>query len=314
MRPPARTTNVDNRRAARPLALTLIGLTIFLPEGLSFYVFGLRLTATRLIFILLIPILCIRIGQSSAIGRFKFVSSDILFPISATWMILATSTVAGLSEAISHAGPVALEYLIGYFAVRVLLAERGQAFAFVNLICGAAAVVAIVGLLDPLTNSVFTHNAVDSLTGYQKIHQIDYRFGLLRAMGPLEHPILYGLTSSYALLLAISLPIRARKIIIVACSAGLIFSFSSGPTLVGVFGIACLIYDRLLHRFKWRWVVVIGGLVSILLAVFLASKSPLNFLIEHLIFDPESGWVRVLEWQTAGAVLSGSPWMGIALG
>ncbi len=40
-----------------PFVLTLILFTLFLPQELSFYILGLRLTVTRLIFLLLTPVL-----------------------------------------------------------------------------------------------------------------------------------------------------------------------------------------------------------------------------------------------------------------
>ena len=169
--------------AALPLALKLIAITTFLPEELSFYILGLRFTAIRLILIVLTPLLLIRLGQRLAAGRYRFVLSDLFVFLAGFWMIYAPANVVGVGQALNHAGPTALEFCVGYMATRILLSEHGHALSFAALLCRIIAIVALLALLDPLTNRSLIHYLASQLTGYQKpLVTVDiYRLGLLRA-------------------------------------------------------------------------------------------------------------------------------------
>src|SRR5436190_1497115 len=72
----ARDPAVARSAAKMPFVLTLIVIGLFIPEELSFYVFGLRLTVIRLIFLLLTPVLLARWTQKVSAGRYRFVMSD----------------------------------------------------------------------------------------------------------------------------------------------------------------------------------------------------------------------------------------------
>ena len=50
-----------------PLSLQFIILTVFLPEEMSFFVAGLRLTATRLLFVLLAPLVFSRLHRENPV-------------------------------------------------------------------------------------------------------------------------------------------------------------------------------------------------------------------------------------------------------
>ena len=214
-----------------PFVLTLIVIGLFIPEELSFYVFGLRLTVIRLIFLLLTPVLLARWTQKVSAGRYRFVLSDLFVILAGFWLVYAPANVDGLSG-FNHAAPDVLEFCIGYMTTRLLLSEPGHALSFVDLLCRVIAVVALVGVLDPLINHRFAHDLAAQFG--TPMHTIEnwedaYRLGLLRATGPIEHPILFGFTSVIGILLAVSIPIRGRGLAIVACSLGAIFAFSSAP-------------------------------------------------------------------------------------
>ena len=78
-----------HKSAALPLVLTLLAASTFLPEELSFFVFGLRLTTSRLILLLLTPALIVPLGSKIAAGRYRFVLSDAIVFMTGVWMILS---------------------------------------------------------------------------------------------------------------------------------------------------------------------------------------------------------------------------------
>lgn len=303
--------------APLPPALSLIAITIFLPEQLSFYILGLRLTATRLIFLLLLPFLAQALRHKITTGRYHFVLSDLFVPLTGSWMILASASVAGLGDALNHAGPDVLEFCVAYMATRLLLSSRGQAVSFINLLSHVIALVGLVSVLDPVTNHMIIHDVLADLTGYTKpplVTGTDYRLGMLRAAGPLEHPILLGITCMVGLLFAVAIPLQARAFTMVACAIGLFVSLSSAPIQAAIMGCGLLVYNRVLANFRLRWITLIGLVAAAVAISFSVLGSPLGFINANLLFDAESGYAREFEWQTVGLYVQQSPWLGIGFG
>jgi hypothetical protein len=309
------------RRAARnqvaiPWALSLVTITLFLPEQLSFWIFGLRLTATRLLFLILTPVLFVRLGQRMAAGRYRFVLSDLFVPLAGFWMIYAPANVDGVQEALNHAGPTALEFCIGYLATRTLLSEHGHALSFANLLCLIIAIVALLALLDPLTNSYFIKELASRLTGYFTPPPGDdsYRLGLLRASSVFEHPILLGFVSVIGMIIAVSVPIRSRNLVFMASSIGAFFALSSAPWQGILTGLGLLVYGRLFARLPHKWLVLTSLGVVGTVTLFQMNADPVGIIIRHLIFDPESGYYRVWTWNSVIFAVSPSPWFGLGFG
>jgi hypothetical protein len=307
------TLETEGAGIAAPWSLKLVVATTFLPEGLSFFLFDLRLTATRVILLLLTPVLVMRAGQLLASGRYRFVLSDLLVPLAGVWMFLAPAQVVGTDLALRHSGPIALEFCIAYLATRILLAEHGQALSLATTLCGVITIVALLGLLDPLTGTYVVRQLVGSLTGHWRLCDGPgcFRYGLLRATGPMEQTILYALACGIGLLLASGAEIRWRRLTIVLCTLGLIFSFSAGPALGVVFGFGLLLYDRILAGLDRRWSALALTAAVGLGLLFTLNSSPSGFIIRHFTFEPDSGYYRLYVWHVAGARILQSPWFGV---
>jgi len=301
-----------------PLVLTLVGLTVFLPVELSFYIVGLRLTATRLIFLVITPFLIVRFVQKTRTGRYRFVFSDLLVILTGFWLIYAPANIDGLSMALNHAGPDVLEFCAGYMTTRIVLDRHYEALGFVGLICRAIAVVALLGLIDPLTGSYAIHNLARQFTGFigsdLRNWSDSYRMGLLRAAGPIEHPILYAFLCAIGLLVAVGVQIPARKFVIGSCGLGMIFAFSSAPLQCGLLGLGLVLYSRVVAGAPWRWVVLFGAGAAAGATAFFISDSPVGFIISHLTFDPSSGYYRYWTWDRVIFYVTQSPWFGLGYG
>jgi hypothetical protein len=197
------------------------------------------------------------------------------------------------------------------------LSQPGQALSLANILCLVIAVVGIVAVIDPITDSFFTHDLFSDLTGFPKgvVGRPDYRMGIRRAAGTLEHPILLGASTMIALLFAVGLKkLKGRWFVIVGSTLGLLASVSSAPIQAAVFGLGLMMYDRILRQVKIRWKILVGLLLAALAAIFLGFGSPLGFVNEHLVFDSGSGYSRQFEWATVGQYVSQSPIFGIGYG
>ena len=311
----ARINPVEINSLSLPFLLKIIVLTIFLPVELSFYAFGLRLTLTRLILLSIVPLLLFKFFRRVSTGRYRFVLADLFFPVTGLWLIYAPSNVSGLLDGLNHAGPEVLEFCAAFMSTRVLLRNHGDAFRFANLLSRVIAVVAVIGLIDSLTGTYFTHNLSRQLSGYVGSNINDwtdaYRLGLLRAAGPIEHPILFSLICSVGLIIAVSAPISFRKLVTAACLLGIVFSFSSAPVQCAALGICLIIYGRLMAGISFRWLALIATLTAGVALAFMVSSSPLGFIISHLIYDAASGYYRYWTWERTIFYVSQSPWFGL---
>src|SRR6266849_2275493 len=99
----------------RPL-VALIVISIFVPEAFGFFLFDLRLTIARALLLVTMPALIFTFGELVAASRYRFVLSDLLFPIAMVWMILSQSQIDGLESALKGGGASALEFGGAYFA------------------------------------------------------------------------------------------------------------------------------------------------------------------------------------------------------
>jgi hypothetical protein len=313
---PAANGRMDTaKRTTTPAALQAIIFSLFLPQELSFYLLGLRLTVTRLILLVLTPVLLTRVGRMLATGRYRFVLSDLFVPLAGLWMIVGPSNLVGIEAALNHGGPIALEFCIGYMATRTLLSRHGEALSFADLLCCGIAIVGLLGVLDTLTNHYFLRDLASHLTGYvtPSVSQgvDDHRLGLLRAMSTLDHPILFGVACAIGLLIATSVPLPRRKFAMFGCAFGALLSLSSAPLQGVVFGFGLLLYNQLFSGVQLRWIGLIGTAAAGIIMLFTFIGSPLDFVLRHFIFDPYTGWFRTYIWQMGVQALMLSPWVGL---
>jgi hypothetical protein len=300
-------------RPGLPLALKLILLSLFLPEGLSFFIADLRLTATRLLFLLLTPVVFARFVGRITSGRFRFVASDLFVPLTALWMFVGPAVTYSLGDTLVHAGPVVMEYMIAYLATRVLLERDGQALTFASWLCIITALVALDGLLDPITGRYLTREFADTLTHYNKIWHVadEYRYGLLRAAGPIEHPILFGFACAIGFLIALVVPVRARLMCLACCGMGVVISFSSAPALAAMLGCGLLVYARVFRAVPFRWLLLSLLPLSLFVALEFTTQSPFGRLFEIVLIDPETAYFRMYIWRSVGPGILANPFFAV---
>lgn len=212
----------DRATPLLPLPLKVIALVLFLPQELSFFIGDLRLTAERLVLIILTPVILVQLLQRLTLRNYRFVASDLFVPLAAFWMFLGPVVTYDAEYSLHHSGPVVLEFLITYASTRVLLSQHGQAVRFVNMLCVLIAFVAMDGVLDTLSGRYITRELCGQFSSYGGMpYNADlYRLGFLRATGPVEHPILFGFACAIGFLLSVSINIRWGKSCILASLGG----------------------------------------------------------------------------------------------
>ena len=246
-----------------PLLLIVIAVTIFLPEELSFYFGERRMTVTRLVFLLIVPVILFRFARTILREDYRFVWADALVPVTSLWMFVGPAVNDGFDQTVVASGISALEFCVPYLAARLFLTERGQAVALVRLLCIAIATVGLLAILDEVARSLILREFIGQLTGYvEDLDVSDPALGytrgfLFRATSTLEHPILLGTVCTFGVLMASALRGPVRIYAIVGSIMGIVLAVSAGPILGGLIGFATLLYEKFTRQIPFRWTAVI---------------------------------------------------------
>jgi O-Antigen ligase len=306
------------------LLLKMLMVAVFLPEGLSFFIGDFRLSPARAVLIVLCIAVTVRAVSGAQAPGFARVPSDVIALIAGIWMILATAVTDGFVAGFKGGAAAALEFTGAYYVFRYLLGPVDSSVRVVRFSCKLIIPIVVVALLDPLTGRLFTYEIIKGLTGYVKVAyegalvaqaQTIFRDGLVRAMGPLEHSILFGAVCVWLGALAlVTFPSRLFGWSVAAIALiGVWFSQARAPLVGYVLACALGLYYIVTKRFTARW-KVLGLLAAIgIIIVFAGSGSPIATLMRLALLSPEAAWYRQAIWQAGVPVVMNSPVFGIGM-
>lgn len=299
------------------MMLTLIAVTMWLPEESSFYIGGFRMTVARALMLLAAPAAMVRFAQMFSMPSYRFVWADALIPLLCVWMILAPSIAESLDRGLVFGGTAALETFVPYMAMRSLT-QHGQALKIVKTLLFSISVVGLLALLDWATHEWFIRNLFSKITGYTKVYahatQYEDRFGLLRAASTIEHPILLGTVCVIGVLLSNAYKGWLRWFFTISCSIGLIAALSSAPIGALAIGVSLIAYDKIFRTVPLRWIILLGIILVAVAVVFIGSSNPWAFLFSKICFDPTTASYRLMEWQILWPYVMNAPIFGLGTG
>ncbi|HTR15792.1 MAG TPA: hypothetical protein VMI52_02000 [Acetobacteraceae bacterium] len=297
-------------------SIQLILLALFLPPEASFFIGDLRLTLERLVLLLLTPFVLLAFVRKITSADYRFVASDIFVPLTSLWMFVGPSVVYGFMDSVKHTGPVVLEYIIPYLATRMLLTGRNAALSFLSWLSIIISLVALDGMLDTATGTYFTHAFFGNISGFHdyRYNEDVFRHGILRASGPIEHPILFGFVCAVGLLCALSLQIRWRRFCISACLLGVVASISSAPEQCVLMGFGLLTYGRMVGRLPAKWLLLSAIPASISVILFLSTKTPFGHIFDLMTINPETAYFRLYIWNVIGPAILENPYFAVLSG
>jgi hypothetical protein len=310
--------SASGRTEGHELRLKLIIATLFLPEGMSFFIGDFRLTVVR--------VLLIVFSIGAAIDYMRkparvFIMSD-FWALAAAFSMLAASTATEGFAGLKGATIAAVEFAGCYYVFRYSLGPVNSSVRIVKFACKVIVVVVAVALLDPLTGQLFTYEVTKALTGYTKPlveaglaahEEALFRDGLVRAMGPMEHSILFGCVCVWFGTLAFfTFPRRMFGWGVAFCvGIGLWFSQARGAWLGYVIAFAFSGYYIVTKSSTWRWRVIGSAGALLLFAVFTFSGAPIATLMKLGGLSPSAAYYRQAIWATAGPMLMHSPLFGL---
>ena len=305
------------------MLLKILMVAVFLPEGMSFFIGDYRFSPARTMLIIISGVVIARVSRRSTTPS-VCVPSDIMALLAGIWMIVAALATGGVSSGFKGGAAQALEFSGGYYAFRYLLGPSDSSVRLVRFFCVLITVVIGVALLDPLTGQLYTYESVKGLTGYLKMayeeakasqSETIYRNGLVRAMGSLEHSILFGSVCTwFGALALITFPRRPLGWSVAAIALiGCWFSQSKGPLLGYIIAIGLAVLYATTRQFPVRWKILAALVAFLLINVFLFSGSPIGTLMKLGGLSPEAAWYRQAIWHAAVPLVWNSPLFGIGL-
>jgi hypothetical protein len=285
--------------ATAPRLLLLIVVFLLLPG--TFQIAGTTLSPYRVLLLGLFPVLVWRWINSVA-GRPNAV--DILVLLSALWTVAALVVNHGL-QVIPRGAIVFVELFGGYLVGRMLILNQTDYRNYFKYLTIVFAMLLPIALVEILTGFNILRKVFDVIfTIPPRQSNLGPRLGLIRAQGPLEHPILFGLVASMGVANVLYIYRNSfTKSVSLAAFFGFmgLTSVSSGPMLSILCQILLTAWDRLFYFMKGKWIVLAYVCLLCFLILRIASQfNLLDFVIQNLMFNPNTadGRLIILDYGT----------------
>lgn len=287
--------------------LVLIGLIIPANE-VQIFIAGAKFTVGRLaIMLLFLPALFTLFGATR-----RFVLSDLFVWATAIWIVVAALYADG-TESLSSAGAESIELLGGYTVARAFFFGDKALQGFLSTLKVFMLAVIVLAMADTAFGRLVTHGLFSSLLGLPPVED-QYRMGTVRATATFDHAILLGTFCAVvgAMLLYSETNIVKRVSWVGLCFFGAVLSLSSSSLMAFAIMFTAYTYGAWTRQFPWRWWACWTLFAIFVLAGIATTNDPLGWILSHLTLEPESGYFRLLEWNTAFYQISQSPWTGYA--
>ncbi|MEX1153178.1 O-antigen ligase family protein [Parvibaculum sp.] len=312
--PPLRQVRQGGLAVAWPLAL--LTLSLFVPAQFYVDIGSFRLSAYRIVLIVILPFVTARLLG----GRVQLKSYDVAIVLTALWMVLAMSVNHGFLQGLESGGIIAFETVFGYLTARLCLQDRKSIVSFVNFMILCLMAVSLVLLAEILAGRRLVYELTSWLSG----HPVEYdekglRFGLVRAGGPFAHPIHAGVFTmvmlSFAWLTTTGYTRQLARTGILA--AGTVATLSSAPLVGGVLQLGLAIYHSACRRFRIPngWTLFFVALAALCIFLeFASNRGAVKVLVQLTALDPLTGYYRILIWTFGIENVIDNPIFGIGHG
>ncbi|MEQ9259274.1 MAG: hypothetical protein RIG84_09250 [Roseovarius sp.] len=301
---------------AVPVALFF--LAVMLPTAVSLNLGGLRLSAYRVVLILLFVPMLVQLASGRR-GRAHLF--DALVFAHCLWALLALINWGGVAQGIESGGIYIVEcagaYLLGRLYIRSYAEFESVARAYVGLVLATL----LFTVPEALTGIHILHDGISGAVGGPMAPFIEPRMGLERTFGPFDHPILYGVfcASSFSLAYFVLAERRLMNFGGMAKVGGValatFMSASGGPYVVLMMQAFVAGWERVLGKVRGRWAALftLFGLAYIAIDLF-SSKTPFHVFVNYFTFSKQSAYNRILIFEFGSAEVARHPVFGIGLG
>jgi hypothetical protein len=245
-------------------------------------------------------------------GRIRAV--DMLILLHVLLVALAIVVVHGQVE-IPFAGRYIIETFGAYLVARCFIRSPEDFAAAVRF----HFILILVLLPFAAFESLSGHNILYALLGRSTPGAIGERWGLARAYGAFDHPILYGVFCASALALSFYVLGQGRLTLkagqrAAAVLAAAFFSLSAGPFATLFVQGALIAWDVLTRRIPYRWWLLFALFVAAYIAVdLLSSRSPVRVFATYFTFSGHTAYDRIGDWTWGMVNIARNPLFGVGL-
>ena len=293
--------------------LVLAILVCLLIPG-NFSVAGTQMSPNRAILLLVFPFLGWRWLRGDAGGPNVV---DVLMLLSTAWLGLALTVNHGLGT-LPRSTILCVEIFGGYLVGRMLIRNTADYRRFFVLLTLGFACLLPFAVVELLTGKNLVRALFEPIFNIPpRQGNLGQRLGMTRSQTVFEHPILFGLVASMAVanVLYIWRDKFVRSVQLAAFFVFIVFTtISSGPMLSVLLQLGMTLWDRMgwFLRGKWFWLAGAAGLALVLL-YFAAEFHILDFIIQNLMFNPQTADGRLVILEYGSAEVVRHPVFGIGL-
>ena len=291
--------------------LLIFAVSALLPRELAVSIGGAVLFPYRLVLLGLTPVIIFRLLRAPPRPH----AFDILALTITFWLTAALINSEPFAIAIEAGVALSLDFVLAYLLGRVTIKCSDDFRTLFRSLFPVLVAVALIQMIESLSHQQILRPFLAELTDQQPpvIHD-EARFGLYRAAGPFQHPILGGVFMAAMLPMAwFMAPSHAVRVMGVLVAASMIFTVSASAILTFVVCASLILIVYLQRWTGWPvWVMaLLGAGVVIMLILLLSEGGPLIFAARRLSISVQTGYWRVFIWEFAGAEALRNPLFGI---
>jgi hypothetical protein len=295
----------------------LLAVSFIMPPETSIALGSLRLSPYRVILLFTVLPNLIHLLSGKA-GRFNGVDMAVIGH--SIWCIIALGAYGGPGMALESGGIYFVEAVGAYAMGRRYVRNPDDFYALSKVLAIVVCSLLAVALPESVLHNHFPREIFRAVLGGPGLPVIEPRWGLSRAFGTFEHPILFGVFCSmpFAMAFFVVRPRLARFRAAAMMAALLMASFvslSAGAWLMVGLQLALAGWDYFTRGLPGRWMLLFGLFISVLVVVSsFSNRSPVKVFISYASFSAQSSYNRILIWEYGTAEVARHPIMGLGLG
>lgn len=284
-------------RAAQrmPLLAMIVFLALLVP---AFFNIGtLLMTPSRLLFLLLIPVLMARL-LGKQFGRVTYIDWLILFHMS--WFTLSVFVNTSAGVALTYTGVNTVILLGGYLAGRAAIRDLDLFLGFVRFFAFVLTLSLPFIVYETVTGHLTIPKIVEMIPGVTSNKDVFYprRMGLDRVQFVFVHPIHFGFFCSLSVaLFFVSMKQQMGTTRLWAQTSVLalstFFSLSSGPFLSMIIQFLLITWLYVMRNLERPWMTLVWLCLGLYVVLEVASNGPaLYYIITKVAFNPGTANAR----------------------
>jgi hypothetical protein len=273
-------------------------VALLLPNDFSFLIGPLRFSPYRLLLVLYVPFALVRF-LSGAAGPLRL--SDWCALFGSSWIMVAMVANEGFLG-IESGGITFIESFGGFLIARMSIRTAADWRQATKIFGIGIALVAPFAIAECVTGKHIIRDLASAVVGSAFFGaDIADRFGLTRAYGPFDHPILQGVVSATVAISAWHAwkgLVSWRTMIWPLCMGGAMSSISSGAmatiacgALLSAWSIAASFMVR-----KWR-AFIIFAVMGYFLVSLMSNRSGMAVLLSYFTFSSATAYHRMIIWE-----------------